>query len=420
MTPLSTLALAARRLLQRPFRSFLLLQGTVWGVAVAVFPSAVIQGTQEAARVRGAQLGADRISVVADPTAEAARPLRVEDVRVLERTLDAAAVRVPAIGGARMLSLPSAPGDDPDRPAVLLAADPPVPRARGHALAAGRWLRADDTDDVCVVEGDVATWLGRASLVPGDVIDVEGRAPLRIVGVTRSRAPALRRTNDLGFDVEHPMYAKVGEGLLLALGIPRVEDDWKRSDRAIYVPLRGDEVDWIFLRAAPEQVKDAAALTTKTLIGRGLAPVTFHPLVLPFLLGGEIDRFKTVQHALFLACLTMGAVVMANLGLLAVLRRRREIAIRRVEGATRLDVALHFLFEGLLLTAVGCILGCLLAMGLAALRVALEPVTGFTWVFPWKSAAIAVAVALVIGGLASLLPAWRAAKEDPVRGLADG
>ena len=421
MSPLALLALAARRLLKRPFRSFLLLQGTVWGVAVAVFPSAVIQGTQEAARLRGARLGADRISVVADPTTETARMLGADDVPALERALADADISLAAAGAVRMLGFPMGAEEEGGRSGVLLGADPGAPAARGHVLAAGRWLDASDDDDACVVEGDVAAWLGRARLSPGDTIELPDRPrPLHVVGVTRPRSPELKRTNDLGFDVDHPMFARVGAGLLLALGIPRVEDDWKRSDRAIYVPRRGDAVDWIFLRTSPERVKEAARVATTTLVARGAAPVTFHPLVLPFLLSGEIDRFETVQHALFLACLTMGAVVMANLGLLAVLRRRREIAVRRVEGATRGDIAGQFLLEGLLLTAAGCALGCGLAMLLAVLRVALEPVTGFSWVFPWGSAAVAVGVALAIGVLASALPAWRAAREDPVLGLADG
>ena len=63
-----TFALAVRRLLHRPVRSFLLLQGTVWGVAVAVFPSAVIEGTRQAGTFRASSLGSDRISIAPDPT----------------------------------------------------------------------------------------------------------------------------------------------------------------------------------------------------------------------------------------------------------------------------------------------------------------------------------------------------------------
>jgi putative ABC transport system permease protein len=159
-------------------------------------------------------------------------------------------------------------------------------------------------------------------------------------------------------------------------------------------------------------VREALALRRKTV-------VTIYPLVLPVLLSDQVERFDAVNLAMFLACLTMGAVVIANLGLLNVLTRGREIAIRRVEGATRAAVAAQFLVEGLLLTAVGSGVGLLLGMALARLRVSLEPVSGFTWVFPWREAAWASVVSLLVGVLATLLPALRASRLDPVEGLAD-
>ena len=132
-----------------------------------------------------------------------------------------------------------------------------------------------------------------------------------------------------------------------------------------------------------------------------------------------MDRYAAINLAMFLACLLMGAVVMMNFGLLNALTRAREIAIRRVEGATQRDITLQFLFEGLFLAALGSGLGCFLGMGLAQLRTSLEPVTGFTWAFPWREASWDVAVALLVGLAAAALPARKAALQDPVRGLAD-
>ncbi len=411
------LAHGARRLLGRPVRSFLLLQGTVWGVAVAVFPSAVIEGTREAARTRAGVLGADRISLAPDPTVAEGEPFVEADVSALRKGLDRAALPVKACGGARVLAVVD---DDDGSPGAVVAADPGATPARGLVLARGRWLAPDDAANRCVVEARVAAWLGRERLDPGDRIRLPGReGTFEVVGVTAPRSPRLLRTNDVGFDVEHPLYKRVGRAFLLAMGIPRIADAWKRSDRVVWVPYGGGGFDWIFLRVDATHVKEAVDVAARVFAHRPRSAVIFHPLVLPLLLGKQVERFEAVKVALFLACLAMGAVVMTNLGLLTVLRRRHEIAIRRVEGATRWDVTLQLVIEGLLLTCVGIGAGWVLGMLLAALRVSVEPVTGFAWRFPWKEALLAGAVAVLAGLLASLVPALRAGRQLPVEGLTD-
>ena len=245
---------------------------------------------------------------------------------------------------------------------------------------------------------------------------------LEVVGVTAPREPTALRTNDLGFDLEHPLYKKVGVPLLLAMGIMPVPDDWKRSEACVHVPAPAegtDELHWIFLRVEPENVSVIANRVRDRMADEGKSVVMLYPLVLPLILGEKVERFDAVNLAMFLACLLMGAVVMMNLGLLSALTRSREIAIRRTEGATRTDIALQFIAEGFVLSLVGAGLGCLLGMGLAHLRASLEPVAGFTWSFPVGQGLIAVSVAVVIGLLASVLPAMRAASQDPVQGLAD-
>jgi len=414
---------ALRRLARRPVRSFLLLQGTIWGVAVAVFPSAVIMGTREAARRDATVIGADRISLAADPTSALQVELKQDDVATARRAVEAAGVAVLDAVGLRVVREWAPSGERPTGTSprsALLAGPPEGPRARGHSLAAGRWLAADDPSEACVVEAGVAAWLGRAALRPGDTFTLpEQLETLRVVGVTRPRLPLALSTDDLGFNLEHPLYAKLAQGVLLMLGLPVVRDGWKRSDACVWVGPGADRrVDWITLRVAPDDLSQAASAAREALARERITAVTLYPIVLPLLLSGRVERFSAVRAAMFLACLAMGAVVMANLGLLNVLTRGREIAVRRVEGATRRTIAAQFLAEGLLLTAAGSALGLLLAMGLAALRAALEPVAGFAWVFPWGDAALAVGVALGVGLLAALLPALRAAAQDPVEGLA--
>lgn len=419
---LAVLAAALRRLRQRPVRTFLLLQGTIWGVAVAIFPSAVIQGTREAARTQGSELGADRITMRADTTSDATVKLVRDDLQTVRAAVAQDGTELLGLGGARVArTIPKADAEPGTAPLTVLAGVAGTANARGHTLAAGRWLVPEDGPGRCVVEASVAAWLGRDALAPGDVIQPPGwPTELEVVGVTAPRSAAALRTNDLGFDLEHPLYKKIGVPFLLAMGIMPVPDDWKRSETCVHVLDDGtNELHWIFLRVEPSVVSDIANRVRDTMADDGKSVVMLYPLVLPLIMGEKVERFDAVNLAMFLACLLMGAVVMMNLGLLSALTRSREIAIRRTEGATQRDIAWQFLAEGFALSLVGAGLGCVLGMGLAHLRASLEPVAGFTWSFPVREGLTAVAVAVVIGLLASMLPAMRAASQDPVQGLAD-
>ncbi len=97
----------------------------------------------------------------------------------------------------------------------------------------------------------------------------------------------------------------------------------------------------------------AARAPERTLLEAGKSTVLFYPIAFPILIANDFDRFKTVNLALFLACLVMGAVVMANVGLLAALRRAPEVALHRTEGATKADIAIQFLAEEGILALLG-------------------------------------------------------------------
>ena len=106
---------------------------------------------------------------------------------------------------------------------------------------------------------------------------------------------------------------------------------------------------------------------------------------------------------------------MMTMNLVTVRERFDELAIRRVEGARRRDVALQVTLESMGTSFVGGLLG--LPLGALAARV-LAHIVDFPFRFDLRYAGVAVGVAVGIGALAALLPAWRAASIDPARVLA--
>jgi putative ABC transport system permease protein len=118
--------------------------------------------------------------------------------------------------------------------------------------------------------------------------------------------------------------------------------------------------------------------------------------------------------------LLIGGIVVMNIMLVSVTERIKEIGVRKALGARRSDILRQFLVESVILSGFGGFLGVL---GAAAFSYALAQVLGnimsvnFTApVRPW-AVTLAIAVSSVVGLVAGIYPANRAAALDPVEAL---
>ena len=127
---------------------------------------------------------------------------------------------------------------------------------------------------------------------------------------------------------------------------------------------------------------------------------------------------KSALNSLFLGlgavALLVGAVGVANIMVISVLERRSEIGLRRALGATRTHIRTQFLSEAVLLAVLGGVVG-------VALGVASSAVYAYTkqWavVIPTEAWVGGIAASLVVGAVAGLLPALRAARLSPTEAL---
>ncbi|KAB2348315.1 ABC transporter permease [Actinomadura rudentiformis] len=113
--------------------------------------------------------------------------------------------------------------------------------------------------------------------------------------------------------------------------------------------------------------------------------------------------------------LLVGGVGVANTMVISVLERRAEIGLRRSLGATRGQIRLQFLTESQLLAALGGVGG--VALGIVVTAVYALSQGWPTVVPPWAMVG-GVAATLLIGGIAGLYPAIRAARLAPTEALA--
>jgi putative ABC transport system permease protein len=112
--------------------------------------------------------------------------------------------------------------------------------------------------------------------------------------------------------------------------------------------------------------------------------------------------------------LIVGGIVVMNIMLVSVTERTFEVGLRKAIGATRNQILLQFLIESALLCVVGGILGLVVAIGATQ---AVGAALGMTMSITPFYVILAVGVSSLIGVLAGLYPAWKAASLDPIVAL---
>jgi putative ABC transport system permease protein len=124
--------------------------------------------------------------------------------------------------------------------------------------------------------------------------------------------------------------------------------------------------------------------------------------------------FSTLFLGLGAVALLVGAIGVANITVISVLERRSEIGLRRALGATKGHIRTQFLAEAIALSLFGG--AARVAAGAAATGVYARHKHWAT-VIPPGAWAGGLAAALLIGALAGLLPAIRAARMSPTQAL---
>ena len=134
-----------------------------------------------------------------------------------------------------------------------------------------------------------------------------------------------------------------------------------------------------------------------------------------------LDVWNQVSQATLLTLIVISsiALMVGGIGVMAIMtisatERTREIGLRKALGARRQDVLFQFLAEAVVLTAIGGLLG--VALG-SAIGITVSLATGFPVSLPWWSFAIGLGFSAAVGIVFGMLPAFRAARLDPIEAL---
>ena len=126
------------------------------------------------------------------------------------------------------------------------------------------------------------------------------------------------------------------------------------------------------------------------------------------------EALTTLMVSLGSVALLVGGVAIANVMVMSVLERRMEIGVRRALGATKRHVRLQFMGEAMLLAGIGGLLG--VGVG-ATITVAFAISRDLTLSVPMSGLVGSVLAALVLGALAGIYPAARAARIPPAEAV---
>ncbi len=171
----------------------------------------------------------------------------------------------------------------------------------------------------------------------------------------------------------------------------------------------------IFERSTDASVEDVRAILARTISPGAEAGVKVsRPSDALAAKAATDEGLTTLMLGLGAVALLVGGVGVANTMVISVLERRQEIGLRRSLGATRGAIRVQFLTESLLLSALGgaagAVLGALATYGFARAQ-------GWSAVVPPWSLAGGLGATLLIGVVAGLYPAIRAARLHPTVAL---
>ena len=378
-----------RELSRRKLRTSLTITGITIGIwALVVFSSLANQINGLVGL--GSEYFADKI-VVTDGVAFGSSPMRLDDVEIIAGLDGVGAVQPkveipwdpdPAIGfGAPDFLVGTIPGADAGFETFTLE------------LATGRQLIAEDTGNVVVLGSTIARKYG---VVAGGTVDIRGES-FEVLGTLQ---PTLSSPDTNGF-----IPLSTAQALYLGDLPPLVAESLQADELANQIVVYPE------VGADPTTV--AAAIEAAVENSATMTGAEFSETV-----GATTVIFNAIIIGVAAISLIVGGLSVINTMAMSVAERTREIGIRRAIGGSRRRIVRELVAEA----GVIGLLGGLIGLGLGAAVVVLVNEAGRssgTVLFDLtaQTAAFAVGFSTILGMVAGIIPAWTAARLDPVSAL---
>lgn len=396
------LAIAWGAIRAHKLRATLTTLGIIIGVVTVTLMTTAIEGIKLSFLKSISSLGADTLYVnridwfinsAEQWIKQNKRPwITFDQVRALERQMPSAAVVVPQVETYEPVKYKNRSADMVD----VMGTTDQFLLTGGATVAEGRFFSAAESDGarpVCVLGADVATNLFHNEPAIGGRITVGGQ-PFEVVGVLERQGEA-------------PGPAHVDDNVFVPVG-QFTSWFWRNPDFTIRVKV----ADIKHIDDAREELRGAMRKI------RRIPPGAEED----FAINSQdsfLDTFKRVggtvaAAGLFITGLSLfvGGIGIMNIMFVSVAERTKEIGIRKAIGAKRRTILIQFLSEA----ASICLLGGLIALAVAwPATLLLSHYMPATMSLP--TVGLALVVSLVTGVVSGFVPAWRAARMNPVDAL---
>jgi putative ABC transport system permease protein len=391
LSPVDLLGLGLVGLRTRPLRAILAALGIAIGIATMVVVVGIPASSQRALDHQLSALGTNLLQASAtfDQVTQKLPPVPEDAAAMAARIGPVQQTSAVANTHAKVRRSDRIPPEQSSGLTVLATRSDLLP-AIGARLASGRFLTQGAALPIVVLGDKAATRLGITEVRRGEPAPTVwlGNRWFTVVGVL---APV-------------PLAPDIERAVLVGWSAARTWLDFDGHPTVVYVRAQEPQLEAVrsVLAATvfPENpARIQVSRPSDVLAAKRIAESTFSSLFLG--LAG--------------VALLVGGVGVANTMVISVLERKREIGLRRALGATKGQVRVQFFTESVVL----CLLGGLTGVGLGVLG-ASSYAAARDWpaTIPPVAALGGVASALVIGVLAGLYPAVRAARLTPTDALA--
>lgn len=401
------MAMAIEALWSNRLRTSLTMLGVIIGIASVIMVTSVGQGVQKATEQQIQSLGTNVLLVIAGAARTggisqgfgSATTLTWEDAKAVAKQVPAAE----SVTAFLQRSGQVVYGDQNDSTSIL-GVDVNYPIVKEIKAQAGRFFNGDEieTGQSAVVLGSTV----RSSLFPsgedplGKSVRIQnGR--YRVIGIAESKGSVG------GQDQDDRVYVPLTNMSSQIVGNSAIS---------------GTGISGFWLKAKDPQALESAQFQVTNLLR--IRHNIYPPNPDDFRISNQVDIINTFSSVVGLftilvsaiagISLVVGGIGIANIMLVSVVERTREIGIRKAVGATNSAILSQFLAEAILVSIAGGMLGVTIGVSLTFV---IANIFKFPFVISLSSIVAGLTLALLVGLVAGVIPARNAAQLDPIAAL---